>query len=162
MNKFASGIWNSAEMQEYEKELDKKNHISDLLDRIVNKLYSIVRWAGEDYDEEYPAPPEYHAQIDKREAFVRFNTDRIVLLVDSGKSDDTIVEEVIVEMIDDLKALGKSDIPPLELGQERRYFNEVEFAKFLRKGFAELHKSHETRVEAWDGWAVRLDHHPEV
>ena len=132
------------EMQEYEKELDRKYHIDDLLDRIVNKLYSLVRWAGEDYDESHPAPSEYHAQVDKREAFIRFNKDRIALLVDSGKSDDAITEEVIVEMIDDLKALGKSEIPPLEPGQQRRYFNEFEFAKFLRKGFAELHKTNKT------------------
>jgi hypothetical protein len=113
-------------LAEFEIELAKNERVKNLLKRIAAKLYS---FDGLDLGTD-PLPPEYEQRSRKRRTFRQSSEGKIRLLVDKGKSDAEILGEMVMDVIETLKSIGRSEIRPLEEGETRRFFTESEFKKF--------------------------------
>lgn len=118
---------NKAEMEVYEKELARDERITNLLQALAAKL-----WSMEDIDlDAEPLPPEYEDRRRKRSVFCKCSRDVITEMVDAGLSDSEIVEKTIMDYVDTLVEMGRSGVPPLKEGETRRFFTKSEFHKFL-------------------------------
>jgi hypothetical protein len=117
-----------AEMETYEKSMARDKHILDLVQSIAEKLWTFegLELGGDEL------PPEYVERSRKRSTFRKFNRALITQMVDSGMTDEEIKEWITMDYIDDLVAIGKSEVPPLQEGETRRFFTRGELHQFMR------------------------------
>jgi hypothetical protein len=115
----------------WEAEFELKERIDKLVKRISAKLYSFDKI---DFEKVGDIPdPRYLDLLEKRRKF-RIARIEVKSRIEQGKTDEEIMEEMIMEMIEMFNYDGESAVPPLAEGQTRRFFTDFELAKFMSSG----------------------------
>jgi hypothetical protein len=127
---------------QWDAEFELKERTDKLVKRISDKLYSFDKI---DFEKVGDKPdPRYDDLSAKRRNF-KIARIEVKSRIEQGKTDDTIVEEMIMEMIEMWNYDGESAVPPLAEGQQRRFFTDFELAKFMSSGeWDQLHDTHDT------------------
>jgi|SRR6185437_4582439 len=117
------------ELVAYEQELDKKSRIKDLIKKLASDFFTMddLYLAGDNM------PPEYHEVRKKREIFKKFNCDLITMLVNEGKTDAEIVEEM-TEMNSVTRGKFRSHVDDaVKAGETRQFFSTMkDFHAFMQ------------------------------
>jgi hypothetical protein len=135
-------------------ELERQSDIAYRKKRLLNKLTSDF-FTLDDVDLlAETMPPEYFVARKKRDVFREFNKGLIDLLVDQGKTDEEIVEE-ITSMNAITKGVYLSSVPdPLKDGEVRQYVMTSQEVRAILSELDEtgLNQTHITTVQgAMDG-----------